>query len=138
MKTKKSAHIRSNIKLRADSSTLKKTVSRDFDPFLFGKKNSTWAPYVHQTKRFTKFFVFAKIFAKKTCVGVVVDSADTRISNFIIKYLRYIFAKTKNFSRNYCSLFMWGSDGMFKANNTSRKSRETDPVVYRLYHYQNP
>ena len=27
---------------------------------------------------------------------------------------------------------MWGSDG------TSRKSRETDPVLYRLYHYQNP
>ena len=27
---------------------------------------------------------------------------------------------------------------MFKANNTSRKSRETDPVLYRLYHYQNP
>ena len=33
---------------------------------------------------------------------------------------------------------MWGSDGMFKANNRSRKSRETDPVLYRLYHYQNP
>ena len=45
-------------------------------------------PNKNRLTLFAKFSVFAKIFAKKTCVHVVVDYADTRFSNFVIEYIR--------------------------------------------------
>ena len=64
------------------SCPVKGTVSRDFQHF-FIKKTSTWA-HMNKQNSFSKFFIFAKIFAKIVCprllrhnVSVVVDYADT-------------------------------------------------------------
>ena len=61
------------------SSAKQETVSRDFDPFFYLKKNSTRTPYEHWTGKtsFAKFKVFATIFAKNVCLRLVIGYADT-------------------------------------------------------------
>ena len=55
---------------------LKGTVSRDFWPFFFCLKDSTWAPY-EQAKTVSRTFSFSRRYSRKTCVRVVNKYADT-------------------------------------------------------------